>query len=313
MQPALRGGAGCLRAASSSVRFGSPIRPRRSTTVSTATASRSPASALIVLAAAACVGLLLARSFSRPLRRLEAVAARVGGGDLDSARIGTRRAAGDPPPRRRAEPHDGEARRTADGAGAVRRRCIARVAHAADGAPAAARERGYGRRAARGRAPRAARRRTARAGPRRRAAARPRTSSTWERSSARGSSSGSPRRPSRASHCGGRVPAASFTQVRRESSRFSTTCSRTRSMRLRATETSGRRARHRVARHRRGPGLTTSSARARSTVSGVRARARIGARASRSRSGWSSSTAARSSWPGRGRRHRRRRAIPPRP
>jgi signal transduction histidine kinase len=37
---------------------------------------------LIVLATAAVVGLLLARSFSRPLRRLEAVAARVGGGEL---------------------------------------------------------------------------------------------------------------------------------------------------------------------------------------------------------------------------------------
>ena len=37
---------------------------------------------LIVLGAAAVVGLLLARSFSRPLRRLEAVAARVGGGEL---------------------------------------------------------------------------------------------------------------------------------------------------------------------------------------------------------------------------------------
>jgi signal transduction histidine kinase len=37
---------------------------------------------LIVLAAAAAVGLLLARSFAQPLRRLEAVAARVGGGEL---------------------------------------------------------------------------------------------------------------------------------------------------------------------------------------------------------------------------------------
>jgi signal transduction histidine kinase len=37
---------------------------------------------LIVLAAAAIVGLLLARSFSQPLKRLEAVAARVGGGEL---------------------------------------------------------------------------------------------------------------------------------------------------------------------------------------------------------------------------------------
>ena len=38
--------------------------------------------ALIVLAAAALVGLLLARSIARPLRRLEDVAARVGGGEL---------------------------------------------------------------------------------------------------------------------------------------------------------------------------------------------------------------------------------------
>ncbi len=38
--------------------------------------------ALIVLAAAAVVGLLLARSIARPLRRLENVAARVGGGEL---------------------------------------------------------------------------------------------------------------------------------------------------------------------------------------------------------------------------------------
>lgn len=37
---------------------------------------------LIVLGAATLVGLLLARSFSRPLRRLEEVAARVGGGEL---------------------------------------------------------------------------------------------------------------------------------------------------------------------------------------------------------------------------------------
>jgi signal transduction histidine kinase len=37
---------------------------------------------LIVLAAAAAVGLLLARSFSRPLRRLESMAARVGAGEL---------------------------------------------------------------------------------------------------------------------------------------------------------------------------------------------------------------------------------------
>jgi signal transduction histidine kinase len=37
---------------------------------------------LIVLATAAGVGLLLARSFSQPIRRLEAVAARVGGGEL---------------------------------------------------------------------------------------------------------------------------------------------------------------------------------------------------------------------------------------
>ncbi len=38
--------------------------------------------ALIVLAVAAIVGLLLARSIARPLRRLEGVAARVGGGEL---------------------------------------------------------------------------------------------------------------------------------------------------------------------------------------------------------------------------------------
>ena len=38
--------------------------------------------ALIVLAVAALVGLLLARSIARPLRRLEGVAARVGGGEL---------------------------------------------------------------------------------------------------------------------------------------------------------------------------------------------------------------------------------------
>jgi signal transduction histidine kinase len=37
---------------------------------------------LIVLAAATAVGLLLARSISQPLRRLEAVAARIGGGEL---------------------------------------------------------------------------------------------------------------------------------------------------------------------------------------------------------------------------------------
>jgi signal transduction histidine kinase len=40
--------------------------------------------ALTVLSAAAIVGLLLARSISRPLRRLEAVAARVGLGELDA-------------------------------------------------------------------------------------------------------------------------------------------------------------------------------------------------------------------------------------
>ena len=40
--------------------------------------------ALIVLAVAALVGLLLARSIARPLRRLEAVAARVGGGELST-------------------------------------------------------------------------------------------------------------------------------------------------------------------------------------------------------------------------------------
>src|SRR5581483_3483416 len=38
----------------------------------------------IVLAAAAAVGLLLARSFAHPLRRLERVAARVGAGELDA-------------------------------------------------------------------------------------------------------------------------------------------------------------------------------------------------------------------------------------
>lgn len=40
------------------------------------------AAGLIVLGAAAAVGLLLARSFAQPLRRLEAVAARVGSGEL---------------------------------------------------------------------------------------------------------------------------------------------------------------------------------------------------------------------------------------
>jgi signal transduction histidine kinase len=48
---------------------------------------------LIVLAAAAAIGLLLARSFSRPLRRLEVMAGRVGGGDLS-----VRASEGDGPP-----------------------------------------------------------------------------------------------------------------------------------------------------------------------------------------------------------------------
>ena len=71
-----------------SVRCGSHIPRRRSTAGRTGTGSSLLGVALIVLAAATVVGLLLARSVALPLRRLEAVAARIGAGELEARALG---------------------------------------------------------------------------------------------------------------------------------------------------------------------------------------------------------------------------------
>ena len=97
--------------------------------------------ALIVLAVAALIGFLLARSIARPIRRLEDVAASVGGGELSARASETRRPVRRSQPRRGVQPHDRQARGAVPLAGPVRRRCVARAADAADGAAVAARER----------------------------------------------------------------------------------------------------------------------------------------------------------------------------
>ena len=68
---AVRGDAGRVGAARSSARFASPIRPPSSITGINRYRVALVAVALIVLGVAALIGLLLARSIARPLRRLE--------------------------------------------------------------------------------------------------------------------------------------------------------------------------------------------------------------------------------------------------
>ena len=267
---------------------------------STATGCAARGRGLIVLAAAARrSALLLARSITRPLRALEAVAARVGAGDLDGARAGGRRAAGGAVASRASSTRT---RRSS-------RRCWSQEQFVADASHelrtplTALRLRLENRRrrtAALAEVERlgAARRRAARARARRRAAERRRGRRLGDVVARARRRVGAARRGARRRARASTTAAASCRAGRARSSRFSTTCSRTRSTPRRAARSIvGRRRAARAARRRRGPGLVApSSARARSTASGAPAtEPRLRPRARDRRAARRGSTAARSS------------------
>ena len=130
-----------------SARCASRTRRRSSTRASAGPGSSLAGVGAIILGIVFLVSLRLARQVTKPLDELERAAAGSDSGDLDAARAGPRRPAGDPRARRVVQPHRRAARGARRVAAGVRRRRVAPAADTARRVAAAAREpRGRARR-----------------------------------------------------------------------------------------------------------------------------------------------------------------------